>query len=834
VGDGTPPEVAWHDRGVRFQFGGFELDDTRFTLSGPDGPVHVEPQVFGLLHHLLRHADRVVPKEELLDAVWGGRFVSESALTSRVKAARRAVGDDGQDQRVIGTVHARGYRLVAEVRTDAGPALARRAPPRLRDRPLGRDRDIDSVIERLRAAPVVTITGPGGIGKTTIALAVADRVQADYADGVVFVDLAPVPPQAEVRRAVAEAAGITGTAAETVERVADHLADRPVLLVLDNCEHVLGRTVALVDRLLRNGGTADILITSRELLGVAGERVWPIGPLTDTAPVLFVQRARATEPRAPWDPADPAVVRLCRRLDGVPLALELAAGQLRRFDLDELGRRLDDRLALLSGRTSGAASRHASMETAIDWSYRLLEPTEQRLLHQLSVFPASFDVPAVEASAPELPGAEPIVVFGQLVDKSLVVRQPGTGRYRLLQPIRVFARDRLDEAGESEAAFERHRRHLLRRITSASRLDRWMSARLAAAFRADLEDSVQAFWFSLQRGEAHDAVDIAIGASFLWRNALACAEAEAIDSLLGLELSPRDTMWVHILRADVGQGRGDQSRLSGAAESARDLIGRTDDPAGACLAAFYAAVGHLTDPHQARHRLGPARDLARQSGDPRLTVMIGVFHAVADLAAGRHDEVRTAVTGLAATASADGYDRYLLHWAGWMLGLAEQDARGARYWMSRQQDYLDRTGIVETWITSFSTAMCDAVDGGDVRTALARTLALADREGYRADPDCLLVLAYAELCAGRFEAAAELMGAAVQGRFNATAHDVLYRTVLAGPLRRRLDPGRIAAAMQRGRARTPAEGLAAFGIGRDEVVRPGRPDAAPPPVATTR
>jgi predicted ATPase/DNA-binding winged helix-turn-helix (wHTH) protein len=798
---------------VRFQFGEFQLDDKRFTLAGPAGPVHVEPQVFELLHHLIVNHDRVVPKEELLDAIWGDRFVSESALTSRVKAARRAVGDDGQAQRIIKTVHARGYQFVADVRSDSGGT--RRALPRLRNVPLGRDGDIASVVERLRDAPLVTITGSGGIGKTTVALAVADRVQGEHADGAVFVDLAPVPPGSDVTRAVAEAAGVEGAASESIERVADHLADRPVLLVLDNCEHVLERSAALVDRMLGRGDAARILATSREPLGMAGEHVWPLGPLHDAGPALFVERARAAEPRVPWDPADPAVVELCRRLDDVPLALELAAGQLRRFDLDELNRRLDDRLALLAGRAAGDAHRHATMETAIEWSYRLLDGAEQRLLRHLSVFPSSFDVRAVEASAPTLPVAGAVTVFGQLVDKSLVVRLPGSGRYRLLETIRAFARDRLDESGEAAAAFERHRRHVRQRIGSASRLDRWLSARLAAAYRDDLEDARQAFRLSLQDGHAADAVEIAVGASFLWRNAMGCAEGHTwIADLLGHELPPHDRLWVHILRTDVGQGRGDHRQMFDATATAVGLIDDTDDPAGACLAAHYRALAHLTDPDSAPGSLAAALDLAHRSGDVRLVTMVEAFVAVADLANGDHDAARAVATRLDGVASEDGYDRFILHWAAWMLALAERDAAGARRWMGQQQDYLDRTGIVETWITSFSTAMCDVLDGGDVHASLARTLALADREGYQADADCVLALSYAEMCAGRFEAAAELMGTAVHGRFNATAHYVLYRAVLDRLLRQQLDPGALRRALDRGRARTAAEALAEHGIGR--------------------
>jgi predicted ATPase/DNA-binding winged helix-turn-helix (wHTH) protein len=796
---------------VRFRFGELQLDDKQFTLVGPEGPVHVEPQVFGLLHHLIVHRDRVVPKEELLDAIWGDRFVSESALTSRVKAARRAVDDDGQAQRVIKTIHGRGYRFVAEVLSDA--ARERRTLPRLRNVPIGRDGDIASVVDLVRHARLVTVTGSGGIGKTTVGVSVADRVQAEHADGAVFVDLSPVQPRADLTRAVAEAAGLEGAAAETIGRVAEHLANRPVLLVLDNCEHVLARSAELVDRMLVSGDVSHVLATSREPLGVAGEHVWPLGPLHEAAPELFVERARAAEPRVRWDAADPAVIELCRRLDDVPLALELAAGQLRRFDLVELVRRLDDRLALLSGRASGDSPRHTTMETAIDWSYQLLDETEQRLLRHLSVFPSAFDVGAVEASAPDLPGADAVAVFGGLVDKSLVVRQPGSGRYRLLETIRVFARERLDDAGEAAADFERHRRHVRERVGSASRLDRWLSARLAASFRADLEDARQAFRLSLRQGDVDDGVEIAVGASFLWRNAIGCVEGDAwIAELHALDLSPRDQLWLDILRADVGLGRGDFRQLFQAASSAGGLAEGTDDAAAASLAGHYQALAHLTDPDQARDRLGAALDLAQRSGDVRLITLAETFAAVADLAAGRHDEVRAAVTRLDRVASEDGYDRFILHWAGWMLALAERDAAAARHWMALQQDYLDRTGIVETWITSFSTALCDVVDGGDVSTGLARSLALADREGYDADADCLLVLAYAEICAGRPESAAELVGTAFHSGFNSTAHYVLYRTVLDSSLRTQLDSASLAEAQERGRARTAAEALAVYGV----------------------
>jgi predicted ATPase len=798
---------------VRVRFAGYELDDRRVTLTGPNGQVHVEPQVFALLRLLALHRDRVVAKEELLDSIWGDRFVSESALTSRVKAARRAVGDDGQAQRVIRTVHGHGYEFVADVTVEPdGDGHEVRPPlPRLRNRPIGRDDDIAEVAARARAVPLVTITGPGGMGKTTVGLAVAERLRDELADGAVFVDLAPVPAGSDITRAVADAAGIEGAASESCDRVADHLADRPVLLVLDNCEHVLAGAAALVDRMLHRGTTGPVVATSREPLDVAGEHVWPLGPLHDAGAALFVERARAAEPRVAWDPDDEAVVQLCRRLDDVPLALELAAGQLRRFDLDELLRRLDQRLSMLAAPGAGE-ERHATMEAAIDWSYRLLDPVEQRLLRQLGVFPSSFDTASVEAAAPD--PLDAIRVFGALVDKSLVVRQPGAG-YRLLETIRVFALDRLEEAGETGAAFERHRRAVVDRVAAATRLDRWMSGRLGAGFRAGLDDARQAFRASLDQGETSDAVELAVGASFLWRNAIGCTEAGAwLGALLAEPLAARDEVWVHLLRADVGQGRGDHRLMVAATAGAMAIADGAGDPAAVCLAAHFAALEELTAPTATPTLLAEALELARRSGDDRLVTLVEAFGTAAGIAAGDHERARTTLERLDTSASGDGYDRFIVNWAGWMLGLAERDAVAARRWMRQQQVFLDRTGILETWITSFSTTMCEVVEGADVRPGLAHTLQLADREGYRADGDCVLVLAYAALCAERYEEAAELIGSAMGARFNATAHYALYRTVLEPLLRTHGGGVDVAAAVARGRARAAADALAAHGVSR--------------------
>jgi predicted ATPase/DNA-binding winged helix-turn-helix (wHTH) protein len=800
---------------VVFEFGPFSLDDDRRALEGPEGPVNVEPQVFEVLRYLLVHRQRVVPKEELLDAVWGDRFVSESALSSRIKSARQAIADDGKQQRCIKTLHGHGYRFVAPVtvRLDAvapTPAGVDRHLPIMRTTMIGRDEDLIGVIETMRRSRATTITGPGGVGKTTLALAAAHHVEARYPDGAVFVDLAPTSSVDDVTRALADAAGVEGDASRSMERLASHLASRRVLVLLDNCEHVLPAASHVADLLLSGGSEVQLLVTTREPLGVQGEHLWPLDPLTSAAPELFAERARQAEPRVAWRPDDPAIIELCQRLDGLPLALELAAGQLRRLSFAELSRELEGRLTLLSRSAQRSALRHGTMSAAIDWSYQLLEGHERRLLRHLSIFPAWFGLHDAQALAPQLAGVVVPNILGELVDKSLVIHDPGTGRYRLLETIRVYTREKLEQEGEAEAGFECHRRHVVEQVRACSRLDRWMSARLAATYRTDLEHARQAFWSSLAADEPADAVELAIGRAFLWRNAIGCTEGELwVDELDRHKLVDRDRMWLGILRADVGQGVGDHRAMVAGAVAA----GRADDgadPEATCVAAHYASLMHLTGGASSRERLG---EVLAMAGEARLRNLMEAFLVAADLADGSAADIDARVERLRHEASADGYDRFILHWAAWMHGLVRRDAGFARRWMDLQQEFLDRTGIVETWITTFSSAMTDAVDGSDVREQLARALALADREGYRAEGDCALALAFSEACRGNGLAAAELLGTAVQSRFNSTAHYVLYRLVVEPVVRAAVPPTELAAALERGQRRSAAEALAQHGIG---------------------
>ena len=493
------------------------------------------------------------------------------------------------------------------------PAASGLALPRLRNAPIGRDADIASVVERIRAAPLLTIIGSGGIGKTTVAVG---RRRAHCRR---------VRRRRRVRRSLAGAA--TGRRDESRgrgrrgrgRRVGDDRAASPICWRTGrscSCSTTAStsssRAAALVNRMLERGDTAHVLATSREPLGVVGEHVWPLGPLHDAGPALFVERARAAEPRVQWDPTDPAVVELCRRLDDVPLALELAAGQLRRFDLDELNRRLDDRLALqwgsAVGRRRSGTPRWRRPSTGATASSTRPSNACSGTSASSRRRSTSDAVEGIGPSAAGRGGRSRCSVNWSTRASSCAC--PGSGRYRLLETIRVFGRDRLDEAGETTSAFERHRRHVRERIGSTSRLDRWLSARLGAEFRTDLEDARQAFRLSLQRGQRRRRgrdrhrciVPLAPGVG-LCRGRHVDRRARSISRCRVTTRCGCTSSAPTSARDEVTTARCSAPRHRPPASSSS-----ADDPAGACVAAHYGALGA---PHRRRPRQAPSRRRAR-------------------------------------------------------------------------------------------------------------------------------------------------------------------------------------------------------------------------------
>ncbi|SDO69721.1 Predicted ATPase [Nakamurella panacisegetis] len=348
-------------------------------------------------------------------------------------------------------------RALAPSRAPTGGNLPRRPTSFV-----GRDTELARLGQAVSGGPLVTLTGVGGVGKSRLAVEVAAHHRADFPDGVWLCELAPLAETSPVGQAVAAALGVQQREGRSMEQtVIEYLRARSMLLVLDNCEHVLPAAARLVAEVVAHCPGVVVLATSREALGVEGEQVWPVPPLSvDAAAVLFVHRARSSRPG--FDPGrelGSAVLEICRRLDGLPLAIELAAARMRMMTAAEVAQRLDDS-RLLTGGPRTVQPRHQSLTAAIDWSYRLLTDAEQRLFARMSVFASGADLAAVRAvcSEPDHDDDGALDRLTGLVDKSMVAATATTGgtRYLMLATLRSFGRQRLRERGEDLVLARRH------------------------------------------------------------------------------------------------------------------------------------------------------------------------------------------------------------------------------------------------------------------------------------------------------------------------------------------------------------------------------------------
>ncbi|HSP08480.1 MAG TPA: NB-ARC domain-containing protein [Candidatus Dormibacteraeota bacterium] len=326
---------------------------------------------------------------------------------------------------------------------------------------IGREHEVTEIRRMLEAHRLVTLTGPGGSGKTRLALQVAGELIDSFDDGIWFVDLAPVIDSTSIPGAFAMALGF---AEEPGRNLADVIGSRlrglELLLVVDNCEHLLEGVAKLIEVLLQSNEQLIVLTTSRESLRLAGEHRWLVPPLVDIEAVhLF--RTRASGPLEPWTELEPAVAEICKRLDGIPLAIELAARRVETLGLAELVRRLEDRFKVLTGGSRTALPRQQTLRGAIAWSHDLLTDDERRLFRILAVFDGGFDLEACQAVCGE--ELSPLDGLSNLVDKSLLVVEPrgAAVRYRLLDTLHAFAAERLQESGEANEFAHRHLDHYL-------------------------------------------------------------------------------------------------------------------------------------------------------------------------------------------------------------------------------------------------------------------------------------------------------------------------------------------------------------------------------------
>jgi predicted ATPase/class 3 adenylate cyclase/DNA-binding winged helix-turn-helix (wHTH) protein len=469
-----------------FVFGPFRLLPAQRLLLRDEGePPHVGSRALDLLIALVERAGETITKDELISRAWPDTRVDEGGLRVHIAALRRALGDGRAGNRYIINNPGRGYTFVAPVKRKvrrsvdaaAGGSIAVGNLPLPLTHMVGRDELVAALAAQLARRRFLSIIGPGGIGKTTVAVAVAAAGRASYADGVWFVGLASLSDPELVPSALSQVLGLSPSGANPAAGVAAWLRDKQSLIVLDNCEHVIDAAAAVAEAVLRTAPQVRILVTSREPLRAEGEwshRLTSLALPPDSVDLtaaealkysavqLFNERAMAAADRFVLDDANvPAVLEICRRLDGLPLALELAAARIDVFGVRELAAHLDDRFRLLTSGRRTALSRHQTLGAALDWSYQLLSEAERGLLRRLSLFAGDFTLDAAIAIAADIAPSEVVDHIGSLVAKSLVVVdfRNKLSRYRLLDTTRLYSRDKLNSCGELREVARRHAAH---------------------------------------------------------------------------------------------------------------------------------------------------------------------------------------------------------------------------------------------------------------------------------------------------------------------------------------------------------------------------------------
>ena len=616
--------------GRAISFGPFRLLAARRLLLEGDKPVRLGSRAFDILAALVERAGEVVGKDELISRVWPQRFVEESNLKIQVSALRRALGDGQGGHRYVITVPGRGYNFVAPVRLEepsrsgspptTAPAAAHNLPLAM-TRMIGREKAVAALVSRLSRQRLVTIVGPGGIGKTTVALAVAERMIADYEHGVWLVDLAPLGAPRLVASAAATVLGLEIRTEDPLPGLVAALRDDRMMLLLDNCEHVIEGAADLAAAVLSEAPGVKILATSREPLGVAGEHEHRIGPLTSPEPSstlmageaaafpavqLFVERVTANvEDFALTDANARLVAEICRCLDGLPLAIEFAAPRVEVLGLEGLAARLHSHLPPLEAQRRAVMPRHRTMRAVIDWSYGLLSKDEQLFFRALGIFTGGFTVEAaaavaLDAASPRVDAIDPLA---DLVAKSLVVADVSGAkpRFRLLETTRAYAVGHLGTTAECERMARRHAvyyRNLFERADREALVrptDEWL-----ADYALDVDNLRAALdWAFSPGGDGSIGVALTASAVPLWMRLSLLEECrgrakQALGALgAGVSRDPREEMRLH---AALGASTSEASELGAAFTQALDIaetLGDTEYQLRALrgLYSYYNATG---------------------------------------------------------------------------------------------------------------------------------------------------------------------------------------------------------------------------------------------------
>ncbi|HTT23488.1 MAG TPA: tetratricopeptide repeat protein [Candidatus Sulfotelmatobacter sp.] len=492
----TNPETT--NNTANYRFGNFLLEPARASLLKSGQDVKLRPKVFDALLYLIENRGRLVPKEELIQTLWPEAFVTDDSLVQCMVELRRALDD--RTQEILKTVPRRGYIFAATVTihdeaaaTTASTASVPqpvRVDPRLpvpRTPLIGRERELESVEQILRdpAVRLVTLTGAGGSGKTRLGLELCRELTSAFQSRVFFVALASLADAAMAPAAIAEAVGIRETGGRPLpDLLKDYLRDSepaPVLLLLDNMEHILAASRFVVE-LIEVSRSLKVLVTSRAPLRVYGEYEFPVPPLAlpdlqqmnslvalaeNPSITLFAQRAQAVKPDFQITAENASIVAdICSRVDGLPLAIELAAARVKMLPLSAILARLESRLQLLTAGPRDLPERQQTLRNTIDWSYGLLTEPEQKLLRRLSVFWGGCTLEGAEAvcNTKDDLGAEIFELMSSLIDRSLIQQRQQNDlepRFRMLETIREYAFERLQQSGEEAATKRAHAAYCL-------------------------------------------------------------------------------------------------------------------------------------------------------------------------------------------------------------------------------------------------------------------------------------------------------------------------------------------------------------------------------------
>src|SRR5882672_1162811 len=541
-----PPEVP-----ATIEFGRFKVVRHRRELLADDRPVELGGRAFDTLMALIDARGTVLDKDQLMSLVWPDRVVEENNLPAQIAVLRKVFG---ADRHLIRTVAGRGYQFTGEIRATPATSAGPFPPARMTNLPeavselIGREAELEEVAALVTGHRLVSLVGAGGIGKTRLGLAAARHLLPRFPDGVFVAELGPVSSPELVPATVASALGLTHVAGHvSPEHVAGALGTKKLLLVIDNCEHVIEAATGMAEALLRASPGVALLATSREPLRVSGEyvyRVPPLGvPAEDNRDVqdvfrhgavkLFVSRAHAAEPRYVAEGrVAAATAAICRRLDGIPLAIELAATRIVGFGVDGVAAGLDDRFRLLTGGRR-TLPRHQTMRATLDWSHELLSESERVVLRRLWVFVGAFTLDAASAVAAsvDLPASEVTDAVADLVGKSLLSTDVGGAslQYRLLETTRAYAREKLIESAELDRVAPRHAEYYRDLFQRAEvEFETQPTAEWLAAYRPHIDDVRLALdWAFSPSGDVGVGAALTAAAVPLWTHLSLLSECRA-------------------------------------------------------------------------------------------------------------------------------------------------------------------------------------------------------------------------------------------------------------------------------------------------------------------